>query len=114
MSRDFRLYLDDILESITRIEKYLREYDTQSLMDTSVITDAIMFNLGIIGEAAKHIPEEVRARYPEVEWRSITGMRDKLAHHYHGIILEIVWDAARNKLPIVKTQIEHILYDIDK
>jgi uncharacterized protein with HEPN domain len=112
MSRDYRLYLDDILESITRVERYVREHDTQSIMDISVITDAIMFNLGIIGEAAKNIPEEIRARYPEIEWRGITGMRDKLIHHYHGIIMDIVWDAARNKLLVLKPQIERILNEI--
>ena len=110
MSRDFRLYLDDVLESIARIEKCVLEHDAaQAQLYDSIILDAIMFNLEIIGEAANNIPEEIRTAHPEVDWRGIINLRNKLIHHYHGIIEDIVWDVARNKLPVLKKQIERIL-----
>jgi uncharacterized protein with HEPN domain len=109
MSRDFNLYLEDILESIEKISNYTAEFDRgQELLYASVLIDAIMYNLEIIGEAVKHIPLEIRASYPNVQWRNIAGMRDKLIHHYHGVLEGLVWDVVRNKLPLLKKQIEQI------
>jgi len=70
---------------------------------------AFVRSLEIIGEAVKNVPSDVRNRYPEVEWRSITGMRDKMIHDYFGVDYEIVWDVASNKIDALSRQVRQIL-----
>jgi len=71
--------------------------------------DAILRNLEIIGEAAKHVPEDVSRRYKKVEWRRISGLRDIVAHAYFGVNDEIVWDVVQNKIPELEEQMKEIL-----
>jgi uncharacterized protein with HEPN domain len=71
--------------------------------------DAVVRNLEIIGEAIKRVPEPVRIRHPEVEWRRIGAMRDMLAHAYFSVDLAIVWDAATRKLPELRGQVAKIM-----
>lgn len=107
--RDYKLYLDDILEAAKRIEKYAKGATLKKLKKDTLVLDAIVRNLEIIGEAAKNIPNRIREKHPEVEWKKVAGLRDILAHEYFGIDLEVVWDIVKNKLPILKTQVNRIL-----
>lgn len=68
--------------------------------------DAIIRNLETAGEAAKQVPDDVRARAPEIPWRQTAGTRDKLAHDYFGVDLDLVWDVVVNELPATK---EHLV-----
>ncbi|MBM4324677.1 MAG: DUF86 domain-containing protein [Deltaproteobacteria bacterium] len=71
--------------------------------------DAVVRNLEIIGEAIKKLPEDIRLKYPEVEWKKIAGLRDILIHEYFGVDHEIIWDIIQNKLPLLKEQIRQML-----
>ena len=109
MSRDYKLYLEDMLEAITKIDDYTTGFSQVSLREDPKTLDAVARNLEIIGEAAKNIPEAIRARHADVEWKKIAGLRDVLIHHYFGLNLPLVWDTIQNKLPALAQQLRGIL-----
>lgn len=106
MSRNFKLYLDDILNSINKIERYTKGMNRQQLTENELTFDAVVYNLQIISEAVKHIPPKIRDRYPQVEWRKIVRLRDIVAHAYFTIDDQIVWDIIQNKLLDLHNNIE--------
>ncbi len=102
MQRTHEAYLNDILEAIRKIDKYTENMSYEDFLKDELRQDSVARNLEIIGEAAKKIPDEIKNRKPEVEWKKIAGLRDILTHEYFRINLEIVWDVTKNKLPDLK------------
>ena len=105
MPRDFEVYLEDIREAITKIQNYTSDSTQETFAQDGRTIDAVVRNLLIIGEAAKMIPESMRADYPNIEWKKIAGLRDILAHHYFDVDLDIVWDIVRNKIPSLEKEL---------
>lgn len=105
MPRDIRVYLEDILEAIAKIERF---YGYDDFLSQIALHDAILFNLQIIGEAVKQLPGEIRDEYPEVEWWKIAGLRDLIVHQYFNISDEIIEDIIENHLPFLQAQIRKI------
>jgi uncharacterized protein with HEPN domain len=109
MQRDSRVYLEDILEAITRIRSYTSGLGREAFLADGRTVDAVVRNLEIIGEAAKGVPEDVRRQAPDVEWRKIAGLRDVLIHAYSTVDLEIVWDIVENKLGPLADEVRRVL-----
>ena len=109
MPRDFKIFLKDILEAISRIETYTKDLSFKDFCENKLVQDGVVRNLEIIGEAIKHVPEEIRKKYPDLEWKKIAGLRDILIHAYFGIDHDIVWDVVTNKIPELKEQVLRIL-----
>lgn len=113
MPRDFRLYLDDILEAVGQIRLYVEGLDKAAFLADRKTQDAVIRNLEIIGEATGNLPEEVRARMTGVDVRKFKGLRNILAHEYFGIDRKIVWDIAENKLQALEAVCRALLSDAD-
>ncbi|MBM4349214.1 MAG: DUF86 domain-containing protein [Deltaproteobacteria bacterium] len=112
MIRVWRDYVVDILTSIQEVEDFTRGMDYRDFAGDKKTVNAVVRSLEIMGEAAKRVPEAVRQRYPDVPWKRMTGMRDKLIHEYSGVDLEIVWGVVKTELPPVKPLIDQIFEDL--
>ena len=109
MSRDYRLYLDDIQASVEKIIKFTQGLSFGEFSADNKTFDAVVLNLQIIGEATKHIPDSVKEKYPDVDWRRIAGLRDVIAHGYFGLNEHILWDLVQNRVPQLQEQVRNIL-----
>ena len=106
--KDDKVYLIHILESIENIQKY-NINGKKEFMEFSIIQDATIRNLEIIGEDTKKLSEDLRGDYPQLPFRKMAGLRDILIHNYFGIDLTIIWNVIENELPQIKVELEKIL-----
>jgi len=107
--RTDRDFLSDIQEAIRRIAEYTAGMTYQAFVEDTKTQDAVIRNLEIIGEATKNLSKGLRDRYPDVPWKGMAGVRDRLIHHYFGVNLDIVWQIVKDELPKVASHLESIL-----
>lgn len=113
MQREPKVFLEDILNAAIKIEKYTKGLSYNNFLDSDLVSDAVIKNILVIGEATKNIPEDIRKSYPQVEWRKMAGMRDMMIHGYFSINYRIIWDVVQNKIPILKEQVKQLLKDMN-
>ena len=99
MSRDEIMYLQDIARSCGKILRFTEGLTQSDLVQDEKTYDAVVRNLEIVGEAAKHLQGRLREQLPTIEWRKVAGLRDMLVHAYFGIDDDILWDIVKNKVP---------------
>jgi uncharacterized protein with HEPN domain len=109
MSRDFRFYWDDLIESGEKVLRYSAGYAFEEFVADDKTFDAVVRNLKIVGEAAAKLPAELRTQYPDVPWREIIGFRNVMVHNYFGLDEAIIWRIATSQLEPLKEQAENIL-----
>ena len=102
-------FLSDIQEAIKRIAEYAKNIEYGQFLEDTKTQDAVIRNLEIIGEATKGLSADFKTKHAQIEWKKLTGLRDKIIHHYFGVNWDIVWDVVQHKLPELQTQIEGLL-----
>lgn len=107
--REWKLFIEDILESIELIESYVAGMDFDNFKDDRKTVDAVVRNFEIIGEASRNIPDEIKNKHQDIDWKGMVGLRNRIAHGYFGINLTIIWEILKKELPPLKEKIKQIL-----
>ncbi|BAT71956.1 conserved hypothetical protein [Thermosulfidibacter takaii ABI70S6] len=105
-------YLMHIIQECEFLEKATRQVVYEDFVKDPVLTRAVVRSLEVIGEAVKNLPQDFRVQHPQVPWKEIAGMRDKLIHHYFGINYKVVWATVQYDIPKLHKQIQSILATI--
>lgn len=108
MKRDYSLYLKDILAAFNSIEDFVKGLNFEEFTADDKTSSAVIRKFEIIGEATKQLPEELRNKYPDIPWKEMAGMRDRLIHFYFGIDYKLVWETIKTRIPTIKMHIKNI------
>jgi len=107
--RNWNLFIEDVLESIELMENYIANMNFEDFKRDRKTVDAVVRNFEIIGEASRNIPDEIKNKYQDVDWKGIIGLRNRIAHEYFGVSLAIVWHILKQELPPLKEKMKQIL-----
>ena len=113
MSRDWKLYLADIVDAADKIFRFTQALSYDEFCQTESVFDAVLFNLQIIGEAVKQLPAHATAMMPEIAWTDAARFRDLVAHHYFSIDPEIVWNIVKQRIPDLRATARSVLDRLD-
>ena len=108
MLREWRLYVADMKACCGRVADYSAGLSREQFEARRIVYDATLRNLELLGEAARHIPEEIRAQSPDIPWRRIVAVRNVLIHGYLGIDNDIIWDIISNEIEKLRLALERL------
>jgi uncharacterized protein with HEPN domain len=112
--RDWKLFVEDILESLDLIEEYVADMEFENFKEERKTVDAVVRNLEIIGEAARYIPDTVKEKFAEVDWKGVVGLRNRIAHEYFGLSLSVIWRIIKEEFKPLKEQMQEILEEAER
>jgi uncharacterized protein with HEPN domain len=112
--RDLRDYLQDILDAVNDIEKFVADMSYEQFIKDKKTLNAVVRSIEVIGGASKRLPLSLKAKNSELPWREITGMRDKLIHAYFGMDTETIWKTVKENIPQLKQAIKKLVKDQEK
>lgn len=112
MKKDELLYFLHIRDAIKKISEYSSDVDEQNFLKNTMLQDALVRQIEIIGEASNKISINTRNKYKNVPWKQIIGMRNRIIHEYFGVRLDVVWDTVRNNIPGLKDDINKIIDEL--
>lgn len=111
--RDLKLYLKDILDTMSAIDRFVEGVEFEDFKMNDEKSSAVTRKFEIIGEATKNVPEDIKQKNPDIPWKEMAGFRDRLIHFYFGIKYELIWHTIKNRIPQIKPLIQKILEGID-
>ena len=112
--KDWRVSLADISEAVERIHRYIKGMDMDAFCEDERTQDAVARNLEIMGEAVRHLPQEITHRYPDVPWSKLAEMRNILVHEYHSVASEILWRTLLNDVLPLGNRLRAVLTAEDR
>ena len=110
--KEWRFYVEDMIRFCERVQTYTADLDRRTLVADVRTYDATLRNLELIGEAATHIPADVRAAHPEIPWQAIIGARNHLIHGYAGIDNDLIWTMVDDAVPELLRALRQLLEDV--
>lgn len=109
MKKDNLIYVRHIFDTILRIEEYTNDIEHQHFISNNLLQAGIVRELEIIGEASKSLSTEFKENYPDIPWKQMAGMRDKLIHGYFSVDLDAVWETVKKDIPSLKVKLKKII-----
>ena len=106
--RSTEVLLEDIRECLARILEYTKDIDEKQFIENNLVVDAVLRNIEVIGEASSKLPESFIEAHPDIEWRKMIGMRNRLIHGYFGTSLKLVWQTIQANLPDLQKKLNHL------
>jgi uncharacterized protein with HEPN domain len=111
MNTGFLDYVEDIIDAMNKAEIAIQGLDFETFEEDFIINFAVARALEIVGEATKRLPDTLRESYPNIPWRDMAGMRDRLIHAYDSVDMQIMWRVVTEDIPFIKPQLQQILAD---
>ena len=112
--RDWAFRIQDILDAIAKIQRYVSDIDFDTFENDEEIVDAVIHNLTVIGEAANHIPEEIAGCHLDIPWRQMIDMRNFSVHAYWNLRPSVIWDTIQIDLPPLVDPLQRLLTETGK
>ncbi|MBS3101704.1 DUF86 domain-containing protein [Candidatus Woesearchaeota archaeon] len=114
MKRDNKLFVKDIIDAMGHIEEFVGGITLDELKEDEKTSSAVIRKFEVIGEAVKYMPNNVKDKHKEIQWKSMAGMRDRLIHAYFGIDYKLVWAAIKTEIPKLKPKLKKLLSSLEQ
>ena len=112
--RDYKLFLKDIVDAMGHIEEFVEDMAFDELEADEKTSSAVIRKFEVIGEAAKYMPNKVKDKHKDIQWKSMAGMRDRLIHAYFGIDYNLVWAAIKAEIPKLKPKLKKMFSSLEE